>query len=135
MFVLKQVTSADLSNEAFPFRRVQEIDIGYARVTASRITYVGELGYELYIPVEQSAHVYDVLMRAGREQKDKIIAAATTSGDLEFVTDSSLEMLRGQEGNTIQYNSIVVQEKKIYFALGNSLTSSIPAKTPPTSTS
>ncbi|KAB2911399.1 MAG: FAD-dependent oxidoreductase [Kofleriaceae bacterium] len=59
------VTGADLSNEAFPFRRAQEIDIGFARVLCVRITYLGELGYELYIPAEQATHVYDRLVAAG----------------------------------------------------------------------
>jgi 4-methylaminobutanoate oxidase (formaldehyde-forming) len=63
--LLQSLTSADLSNEAFPFRAVREIDIGLARVLCVRITYVGELGYELYIPAEQAAHVYDRLVEAG----------------------------------------------------------------------
>ena len=46
-------TGADVSDEAFPFRAVAQLQIGYATVTAIRITYVGELGYELYIPTEQ----------------------------------------------------------------------------------
>jgi len=60
--LLQQVTSADLSNEAFPFRTAREIDIGFARVLCVRITYVGELGYELYIPAEQATHVYERLL-------------------------------------------------------------------------
>jgi glycine cleavage system aminomethyltransferase T/glycine/D-amino acid oxidase-like deaminating enzyme len=64
--LLQQVTSADLSNEAFPFRTAREIDIGFARVLCVRITYVGELGYELYIPAEQATHVYERLLAAGR---------------------------------------------------------------------
>ncbi len=64
---LNQVTTADLSNEAFPFLTSQEIDIGYAPVRAIRITYVGELGWELYIPTEFSLHVYDTLIEAGDE--------------------------------------------------------------------
>ena len=63
--LLQSATSADLSNEAFPFRCVREIDIGYARVLCVRITYLGELGYELYIPSEQAVHVHDVLAEAG----------------------------------------------------------------------
>jgi heterotetrameric sarcosine oxidase gamma subunit len=63
--LLQTLTSADLSNDAFPFRTAREIDIGYARVLCVRITYVGELGYELYIPSEQAAHVYDRLVAAG----------------------------------------------------------------------
>ena len=64
--LLQSLTTADLSNEAFPFRTAREIDIGFARVLCMRITYLGELGYELYIPTEQAAHVYDRLVAAGR---------------------------------------------------------------------
>jgi len=63
--LLQSLTSVDLSNEAFPFRTVREIDIGLARVTCIRITYAGELGYELNIPSEQAVHVYDRLVEAG----------------------------------------------------------------------
>jgi len=65
--LLQSLTSADLSNEAFPFRSVKEIDIGLARVICVRITYVGELGYELNIPAEQATHVYDLIVEKGRE--------------------------------------------------------------------
>ena len=65
--LLQKLTSSDLSNEAFPFRTAREIDMGFARVLCVRITYVGELGYELYIPAEQAAHVYDQIVAAGRE--------------------------------------------------------------------
>jgi len=64
--LLQSLTAADLGNEAFPFRAVREIDIGLARVTCVRITYVGELGYELNIPAEQAVHVYDRIVEAGR---------------------------------------------------------------------
>ncbi len=64
--LLQGLTSADLSNAAFPFRTVREIDIGYARVLCIRITYVGELGYELYTPSEQAQHVYERLVEAGK---------------------------------------------------------------------
>jgi 4-methylaminobutanoate oxidase (formaldehyde-forming) len=63
--LMQSLTTADLSNEAFPFRTAREIDIGYARVLCVRITYLGELGYELYIPTEQATHVYDRLVEAG----------------------------------------------------------------------
>jgi 4-methylaminobutanoate oxidase (formaldehyde-forming) len=63
--LLQSLTSTDLSNEAFPFRTAREIDIGYARVLCIRITYVGELGYELFIPAEQATHVYDHIVAAG----------------------------------------------------------------------
>jgi 4-methylaminobutanoate oxidase (formaldehyde-forming) len=63
--LLQSLTSADLSNDAFPFRTAREIDIGFARVLCIRITYLGELGYELYIPAEHALHVYDRLIEAG----------------------------------------------------------------------
>jgi 4-methylaminobutanoate oxidase (formaldehyde-forming) len=65
--LLSRVTHADMSNDAFPFLTLQEIDIGYALVQALRITYVGELGWELYIPTEFSLHVFDTLVEAGKE--------------------------------------------------------------------
>jgi 4-methylaminobutanoate oxidase (formaldehyde-forming) len=63
--LLSSLTHADLSNEAFPFGTSQVIDLGYARVRASRITYVGELGWELYIPTEFATGVFDALTEAG----------------------------------------------------------------------
>jgi heterotetrameric sarcosine oxidase gamma subunit len=65
--LLAAVTSADVSNAAFGFRTARQIDIGFARVLCIRITYLGELGYELHIPAEQAEHVYDRLVEAGRE--------------------------------------------------------------------
>jgi glycine cleavage system aminomethyltransferase T/glycine/D-amino acid oxidase-like deaminating enzyme len=63
--LMQAVTAAEMSNEAFPFRTAREIDVGFARVLCIRITYLGELGYELYIPAEQASHVYDRLVAAG----------------------------------------------------------------------
>jgi 4-methylaminobutanoate oxidase (formaldehyde-forming) len=63
--LLAALTDADLSNEAFPFATSREIDLGYALVRASRITYVGELGWELYIPTDVATHVYDTIVAAG----------------------------------------------------------------------
>jgi 4-methylaminobutanoate oxidase (formaldehyde-forming) len=63
--LLQAVTTADLSNETFPFRTARWIDIGFARVLCIRITYLGELGYELHIPAEQALAVYDRLVAAG----------------------------------------------------------------------
>jgi 4-methylaminobutanoate oxidase (formaldehyde-forming) len=65
--LLQSITSADLSSESFPFRTAREIDIGYARVLCVRITYLGELGYERYIPTEQASHVYDRVVSAGAD--------------------------------------------------------------------
>ena len=65
--LLHKLSGADLSNTAFPFGTSKEIEIGYARVRASRITYVGELGWELYIPTEFVAHVFERLIAGGAE--------------------------------------------------------------------
>ena len=63
--ILQSVTDADISNAAFPFFGARRIDVGHAKVLAVRVGYVGELGYELYIPQEFGAHVYDTLWAAG----------------------------------------------------------------------
>ena len=55
------MSDSDLSSEAHPFLGAKEIEIGFARALAVRIGYVGEQGYELYIPQEFAAHVYDSL--------------------------------------------------------------------------
>jgi 4-methylaminobutanoate oxidase (formaldehyde-forming) len=64
--LLMKLSGEDLSSTGFPFGRSREIEIGYARVRASRITYVGELGWELYIPAEFALHVFEVLWDEGR---------------------------------------------------------------------
>ena len=65
--LLSRLTDADLSNEAFPFLTSKEIYLGYAPVRASRITYVGELGWELYVPSEYACNVYDSIAQVGSE--------------------------------------------------------------------
>lgn len=65
--LMQSLTSVDMSNEAFPFRTARYIDIGFARVLCIRITYLGELGYELYIPSEHGLHVYDRVVEAGEK--------------------------------------------------------------------
>ncbi len=63
--ILAPLAEADLSNDAFPFARVRRLSIAGAPVIALRVTYVGELGWELHIPVEFAATVYDALTAAG----------------------------------------------------------------------
>ncbi|WP_413710630.1 GcvT family protein [Rhizobium sp. Rhizsp82] len=63
--VLEKVTSSDVSSAAFPFGRIKTVGIAGCPVRALRITYVGELGYELHVPVEYATTVYDTLMAAG----------------------------------------------------------------------
>ena len=64
--ILRAVSPDDFSDAVFPFGTSREVEIGYARVRASRITYVGELGWELYVPAEFAAHVFETLVAAGR---------------------------------------------------------------------
>jgi 4-methylaminobutanoate oxidase (formaldehyde-forming) len=64
--VLSLVTTADVSNGAFPFGHVREIGIAGARVRALRVTYVGELGWELHVPLDAIGMVFDALIEAGR---------------------------------------------------------------------
>ena len=65
--LLSRLTSADLSTPAFPYMAAREIDLDYARVLAMRVTYVGELGWELHVPAEQALTVYDALREAGAD--------------------------------------------------------------------
>jgi 4-methylaminobutanoate oxidase (formaldehyde-forming) len=65
--LLGRLTDADLTNAAFPFGTSQFISVGQATVQAVRLTYVGELGWELHVPMEQLALVYDALLDAGGE--------------------------------------------------------------------
>ncbi len=64
--VLAAACHADLSNAAFPFMTAQDVRIGYAPALAFRVTYIGELGWELYIPTEYMAYVYEKLQQAGQ---------------------------------------------------------------------
>ena len=63
--ILQAATSCDLGNEAFPFRAARELDLGFARALCVRITYLGELGYELYVPAEQALEAYERIVAAG----------------------------------------------------------------------
>ena len=65
--LMSGLTTADISNKAFPYLTMQEIDIRYALVKALRVTYVGELGWELHVPTEFTLHVFDSLVEAGAD--------------------------------------------------------------------
>ena len=65
--LLQKVSSADFSNEGFPFAAIREIGVGHATVLAARRTYMGELGWELYVPVEFAATAFETLHAAGEE--------------------------------------------------------------------
>jgi 4-methylaminobutanoate oxidase (formaldehyde-forming) len=84
--LLSTLTDADLSNEAFPFATAQQIDVAYARPIVMRMSFVGELGWELYIPTEFSNNVFDALMREGEKF------------DLKLVGLHALDSLRLEKG-------------------------------------
>jgi glycine cleavage system aminomethyltransferase T/glycine/D-amino acid oxidase-like deaminating enzyme len=63
--ILRGATSDDISHEGFPFATCRTIEIGSLRVLASRISYVGDLGWELYVPIEQGAKLWDIVAEAG----------------------------------------------------------------------
>ena len=65
--LLMRVSDDDFSNEAFPFGQCREVVIDYAPVLALRVTYIGELGYELYLPPEYACHFYETLWAVGQD--------------------------------------------------------------------
>ena len=71
--ILEKVTSDDLSNQGFPYMTAKQITVGDVPVNASRVTYVGELGWELYCPMEYGLRLWDTLWEAG--QPEGMVAA------------------------------------------------------------
>jgi 4-methylaminobutanoate oxidase (formaldehyde-forming) len=84
--LLSRLSDADLSNEVFPFATAQRIDVAYARPLALRISYVGELGWELYIPVDFATGVFDALVEEGK------------NFDLKWIGLHALDSLRMEKG-------------------------------------
>jgi 4-methylaminobutanoate oxidase (formaldehyde-forming) len=66
--ILQPLTDADLGNDAFPYMRAEEIAVGPVPCLALRVTYVGELGWELYCPMEFGLRLWDTIWRAGRDR-------------------------------------------------------------------
>src|SRR5665213_3153414 len=67
--IVSSITSDDVSHAGFPFARWKSIEIGPLSVIASRISYVGDLGWELYVPIEQGARLWDTLWEAGEPHR------------------------------------------------------------------
>jgi glycine cleavage system aminomethyltransferase T/glycine/D-amino acid oxidase-like deaminating enzyme len=78
--LIGRLTDADLSNGAFGYLTARQIHVGYAPVLAIRVTYVGELGWELHVPAEYALGVYDDLMTAGRDLGCRPVGLAAMSG-------------------------------------------------------
>ena len=81
--LLAPLTSADLSDEAFPFATNQWIDVGSAQVWANRMSYVGELGWELFVPTDFAVYVFDLLQEAGQAH-DMALCGYHTLNSLRF---------------------------------------------------
>jgi 4-methylaminobutanoate oxidase (formaldehyde-forming) len=84
--ILRQLTGDDISNQGFPYMTCKQITLGYTPVFALRITYVGELGWELHMPMEYALYVYDALREVGK------------SFGLENVGYRCIESLRLEKG-------------------------------------
>lgn len=104
--LMTTLTDTDMSNEAFPFATSQEIDIGYAKMRACRITYVGELGWELYIPTEFALSVYDRIVEAGK------------TFDLKHAGYHALNSLRMEKGYRHCGHDITIDDTPLEAGLG-----------------
>src|SRR2546426_3254817 len=100
--ILANTTSDDVSNEGFKFGSCRTVEVGTQRVLASRISYVGDLGWELYVPIEQGLKLWDTLWEAGRPHG---LAACGIGG---YGTTGRLEKCYRAHGNELEteYNVI-----------------------------
>ena len=104
--VLAAVTDADVSNAAFPFGHVREIAIAGHGVRALRVTYVGELGWELHVPIGATGAIFDVLMAAGAPH------------DIRPVGYRALESLRLEKGYRAWGSDITPNDTPFEAGLG-----------------
>ena len=77
--LIGRLTDADLSNDAFPYLSARPVHVGYAPVLAIRVTYVGELGWELHVPAEYAAGVHDDLSAAGADLGFRLVGLSAMS--------------------------------------------------------
>ena len=103
--VLARVTKDDVSNVGFPFACLRQIDVAGVAVRAIRITYVGELGWELHVPLAALGHVYDALADAGH-------------GEVRPVGYRALESLRLEKGYRAWSSDITPNDTPIEAGLG-----------------
>jgi glycine cleavage system aminomethyltransferase T len=78
--LLQRLTPDDLSNAALPYLRAREVELDYARVLLARVTYVGELGYEVHVPTEYAQTLYDSLLEAGADLGVRRVGLAAMGG-------------------------------------------------------
>jgi glycine cleavage system aminomethyltransferase T/glycine/D-amino acid oxidase-like deaminating enzyme len=77
--ILAAITTGDVTNEGFPYLAARELTVNHVKVLAVRISYVGELGWELYCPADDGARFWDIVWEAGQEHG--AVAAGTTAQD------------------------------------------------------
>jgi glycine cleavage system T protein len=104
--LLSTLTDADLSNAGFPFATAQKIDVGYSRPLVLRMSYVGELGWELYIPAEFAASVFEDILHAGE------------AFDLRLVGLHAVDSLRLEKGYRHWGSDITPDDTPIEAGLG-----------------
>jgi len=101
--ILASVTSDDISNEGFKFGTCNTIEVDTLRVLASRISYVGDLGWELYIPIDQGLKLWDLLCEAGKPH------GLTPCGIGVYGTTGRLEKSYRAHGNELETEYNVVE--------------------------
>ena len=101
--VLGAVTRDDVSHEGFPFATCRWIEVDTLRVLASRISYVGELGWELYVPMEQGARLWDVMWEAGQPH------GVVPVGIGVYATTARLEKCYRAHGNELELEYDLVE--------------------------
>jgi len=101
--VLGAATGDDVSNEGFPFATCRWIEVDTLNVLASRISYVGELGWELYVPMEQGGRLWDVLWEAGRPH------GVVPVGIGVYATTARLEKCYRAHGNELELEFDLVE--------------------------
>ncbi|OLB87919.1 MAG: glycine cleavage system protein T [Actinobacteria bacterium 13_2_20CM_2_66_6] len=101
--ILSAATAHDVSNDGFKFGTCRWIDVGAVRVLASRISYVGDLGWELYVPMEQGLLLWDSLWEAGRPH------GLAACGIGVYGTTGRLEKCYRAHGNELETEYNVVE--------------------------
>ncbi len=113
--LLSTLSTDDLSNEGFPFLASKDITIGTVPVRALRVTYVGELGWELYTPMEYGLRLWDTIFDAGQPEA---IWAADRSEDLTVAGYRAIDSLRLEKGYRAWSSDITPDETPYEAGLG-----------------
>ncbi|MBI3361332.1 MAG: FAD-dependent oxidoreductase, partial [Chloroflexi bacterium] len=102
--LVQSTTEADMSHIAFPFATCKWVDFGPVYALASRISYVGELGWEIYVPFEQGARLWDILWEAGQAERFGVVPV----GIGVYGTTARLEKCYRAYGNELEleYNLV-----------------------------